>query len=172
MDVVSGGELLKAIKSGIKPNKIVFSGVGKTEEEIRLAIKKNILLINVESENEALLINKIAGKLKKRTAIGVRLNPDINAPTHKKISTGKAEDKFGLSKKSLISFCLNSKKFKNLRLMAISVHIGSQILSENPYKKTLKVLEEIIKKTKVNFKFVDLVGDLILLIKKMIEKLI
>ncbi len=65
-DVVSGGELLKAIKSGIKPNKIVFSGVGKTEEEIRLAIRKNILLINVESENEALLINKISGQLKKR----------------------------------------------------------------------------------------------------------
>ena len=157
-DVVSGGELLKAIKSGIKPNKIVFSGVGKTEEEIRLAIKKNILLINVESENEALLINKIAGRLKKRTAIGIRLNPDINAPTHKKISTGKAEDKFGLSKTSLISFCLNSKKLKNLRLNAISVHIGSQILSENPFKKTLKVLEEIINKTKINFKFVDLGG--------------
>ena len=165
-DVVSGGELLKAIKSGIKPNKIVFSGVGKTEEEIRLAIKKNILLINVESENEALLINKIAGKLKKRTAIGVRLNPDINAPTHKKISTGKAEDKFGLSKTSLISFCLNSKKFKNLRLDAISVHIGSQILSENPFKKTLKVLEEIIKKTKINFKFVDLGGGFGITYKK------
>ena len=157
-DVVSGGELLKAIKSGIKPSKIVFSGVGKTEEEIRLAIKKNILLINVESENEALLINKVAGKLKKKTAIGIRLNPDINAPTHKKISTGKAEDKFGLSKTSLISFCLNSKKLKNLRLNAISVHIGSQILSENPFKKTLKVLEEIIEKTKINFKFVDLGG--------------
>ena len=171
-DVVSGGELLKAIKSGIKPNKIVFSGVGKTEEEIRLAIKKNILLINVESENEALLINKIAGKLKKRTDIGIRLNPDINAPTHKKISTGKAEDKFGLSKTNLISFCLNSKKLKNLRLVAISVHIGSQILSENPFKKTLKVLEEIIKKTKINFKFVDLGGGSVLLIKKMTEKLI
>ena len=110
-DVVSGGELLKVIKSGIKPNKIVFSGVGKTEEEIRLAIKKNILLINVESENEAILINKIASKLKKIT-IGIRLNPDINAPTHKKISTGKAEDKFGLSKASLISFCLNIKNLK------------------------------------------------------------
>ena len=165
-DVVSGGELLKAIKSGIKPNKIVFSGVGKTEEEIRLAIKKNILLINVESENEALLINKIAGRLKKRTAIGIRLNPDINAPTHKKISTGKAEDKFGLSKTSLISFCLNSKKFKNLRLNAISVHIGSQILNENPFKKTLKVLEEIIKKTKINFKFVDLGGGFGITYKK------
>ena len=150
-DVVSGGELLKAIKSGIKPNKIVFSGVGKTEDEIKLAIRKKILLINVESENEAILINKIAGKLKKQTAIGIRLNPDINAPTHKKISTGKAEDKFGLSKTNLISFCLNVKKLKNLKLNAISVHICSQILNENPFKKTLKVLEEIIQKTKINF---------------------
>ena len=170
-DVVSGGELLKAIKSGIKPNKIVFSGVGKTEEEIRLAINKNILLINVESENEAILINKIAGKLKKRTSIGVRLNPDINAPTHKKISTGKAEDKFGLSKAGLISFCQNCKKLKNLNLNAISVHIGSQILSEKPFKKTLKVLEEIIKKTKINFKFVDLGGGFGIVYKKNEKKI-
>ena len=165
-DVVSGGELLKAIKSGIKPNKIVFSGVGKTEDEIRLAIRKKILLINVESENEAVLINKIAGSLRKKVAIGIRLNPDINAPTHKKISTGKAEDKFGLSKTNLISFCLNINKLKNLNLDAISVHIGSQILSENPFKKTLKVLEEIIKKTKVNFKFVDLGGGFGIAYKK------
>ncbi|KPU82073.1 diaminopimelate decarboxylase [SAR11 cluster bacterium PRT-SC02] len=170
-DVVSGGELLKAIKSGIKPSKIVFSGVGKTEDEIRLAIKKNILLINVESENEAILINKISGQLKKRTSIGVRLNPDINAPTHKKISTGKAEDKFGLSKTNLISFCLKMSKFRNLRLDAISVHIGSQILNENPFKKTLKVLEEIIKKTKIKFKFVDLGGGFGITYKKNDQKL-
>ena len=170
-DVVSGGELLKVIKSGIKPNKIVFSGVGKTEEEIRLAIKKNILLINIESENEAILINKIASKLKKKITIGIRLNPDINAPTHKKISTGKAEDKFGLSKASLISFCLNINKFKNLKLNAISVHIGSQILSENPFKKTLKVLEEIIKRTKINFKYVDLGGGFGIAYKKNDKKI-
>ena len=170
-DVVSGGELLKALKSGIKPNKIVFSGVGKTEEEIRLAIKKNILLINVESENEAVLINKIAGGLKKKIAIGIRLNPDINAPTHKKISTGKAEDKFGLSKTNLISFCINIKKLKNLKLNAISVHIGSQILSENPFKKTLKVLEEIIRKTKIYFKFVDLGGGFGIAYKKSDRKM-
>ena len=170
-DVVSGGELLKAIKSGIKPSKIVFSGVGKTEDEIKLAIKKNILLINVESENEAILINKISGQLKKRTSIGVRLNPDINAPTHKKISTGKAEDKFGLSKTNLISFCLKMNKFSNLRLDAISVHIGSQILNENPFKKTLKVLEEIIKKTKIKFKFVDLGGGFGITYKKNDQKL-
>ena len=165
-DVVSGGELQKVLKSGIKPNKIVFSGVGKTEDELRLAIKKRILLINVESENEAVLINKISGQLKRKTSIGIRLNPDINAPTHKKISTGKAEDKFGLSKKNLINFCLNINKFKNLRLDAISVHIGSQILSENPFKKTLKVLAEIISKTKMNFKFVDLGGGFGIAYKK------
>ncbi len=157
-DVVSGGELLKALRSGIRPGKIVFSGVGKTEDELRLAIRKKILLINVESENEAVLINSISKKMGKTTAIGVRLNPDISAPTHKKISTGKAEDKFGLSKKNLISFCLNISRFKNLQLKAISVHIGSQILNENPFKKTLKVLEEIITKTKINFQHVDLGG--------------
>ena len=170
-DVVSGGELLKAIKSGIQPSKIVFSGVGKTEEEIRLAIKRKILLINVESENEAILINKIAGNLKKKITIGIRLNPDINAPTHKKISTGKAEDKFGLSKTNLISFCTNIKKLKNLKLNAISVHIGSQILSENPFKKTLKVLEEIIRKTEIYFKFVDLGGGFGIAYKKSDRKM-
>ncbi len=170
-DVVSGGELLKTLKSGIKPNKIVFSGIGKTEEELKLAIKKNILLINVESENEAELINQISGKMKKKTSIGIRLNPDINAPTHKKISTGKAEDKFGLSKKNLITFCQNINKLKNLKLEAISVHIGSQILSENPFKKTLKVLEEIILKTKINFKFVDLGGGFGIAYKKSDKKI-
>ena len=72
-DVVSGGELLKVLKSGIRPNKIVFSGVGKTDDELRLAIKKKILLINVESENEAILINKISGQMKRKTSIGIRL---------------------------------------------------------------------------------------------------
>ena len=170
-DVVSGGELLKALKSGIKPSKIVFSGVGKTEEELRLAIKKNILLINVESENEAILINKISGQMKRKTSIGIRLNPDINAPTHKKISTGKAEDKFGLSKKNLIVFCENVERLKNLKLEAVSVHIGSQILSENPFKRTLKVLEEIFSKTKINFRYVDLGGGFGIRYKKSDKKI-
>ncbi len=170
-DVVSGGELLKVLRSGIKPNKVVFSGVGKSEEEIRLAIKRKILLINVESENEAILVNKISGQMRKKTSIGIRLNPDINAPTHKKISTGKAEDKFGLSKKSLINFCLNINRFKNLKLDAISVHIGSQILSENPFKKTLRVLEEIISKTKNNFKYIDLGGGFGITYKKNDKKI-
>jgi len=134
-DVVSEGELLKAIKAGIKPSKIVFSGVGKTEEELKLAINKKILLINVESESEARLINKIAKKYKKRVSIGFRLNPNIDAKTHKKISTGKAENKFGLSIKNFSDIYRNIDQFKNLKVDALSVHIGSQILSDIPYKK-------------------------------------
>ncbi len=157
-DVVSSGELLKALKSGIKPNKIVFSGVGKSEEELKLAIKKKILLINIESESEALLVNKISSKMKKKTSIGLRLNPDVYVNTHKKISTGKAEDKFGLSKKDLLLLCKKIHNLKNLKLNALSVHIGSQILSDNPYKKSLNIIADIIKKTKIKFKFIDLGG--------------
>ena len=157
-DVVSAGELLKVLKAGIKPNKIVFSGVGKSETELRLAIKKNILLINVESENEAKLINKISKKMKKKTSIGIRLNPDIDAKTHRKISTGKAQDKFGVSINDLIHLSKNLNKYKNLKLDAISVHIGSQILSENPFRKTLKVLGKIIQSLNLHLKFVDLGG--------------
>ena len=157
-DVVSGGELLKAIKAGIKPNKIVFSGVGKTEEELNLAIKKKILLINVESESEAVLINKIAKKLNKIVSIGFRLNPNVDAKTHKKISTGKAENKFGLSIKNFTLFFKNINKYKNIKIDALSVHIGSQILSDIPFKKTLNVLLKLIIFLKIKLKFVDLGG--------------
>ena len=157
-DVVSGGELLKAIKAGIKPNKIVFSGVGKTEEELNLAINKKILLINVESESEAILINKIAKKLNKIVSIGFRLNPNVDAKTHKKISTGKAENKFGLSIKSFTLFFKNISKYKNIKIDALSVHIGSQILSDIPYKKTLGILLKLIITLKIKLKFVDLGG--------------
>ena len=157
-DVVSGGELLKAIKAGIKPSKIVFSGVGKTEDELKLAINKKILLINVESESEAILINKIAKKYNKKVSIGFRLNPNVDAKTHKKISTGMAENKFGLSIKNFKNFYKSINSFKNLRLNAISVHIGSQILSDAPYKKTLNVLARIINDLKIKPAYVDLGG--------------
>ena len=157
-DVVSVGELLKAIKAGIKPNKIVFSGVGKTEDEIEVAIKKNVLLINVESESEAQLINKIGKKYNKKISIGFRINPNVDAKTHKKISTGKAENKFGLSIKSFKTIYKNKNKFKNLKIDALSVHIGSQILSDTPYKKTLIVISKLISEIKIKVKFVDLGG--------------
>ena len=157
-DVVSGGELLKALKAGIKPNKIVFSGVGKSEEELKLAIKEKILLINVESESEAILINKLGKKKNKIISIGFRINPNVDAKTHKKISTGKAENKFGVSIRNFSSFYKNIKQFKNLKIDAISVHIGSQILSDTPYKKTLDVLAKVIKDLNINLKYIDLGG--------------
>jgi len=157
-DVVSGGELLKALKAGIKANKIVFSGVGKTEEELKIAINKKILLINCESESEAKLVNEIAKKLKKRVSIGFRLNPNVDAKTHKNISTGKAENKFGLSIKSFKSFFKDLSFYKNIKLDALSVHIGSQILTDTPYKKTLNIMSKLIKELDLKLKFVDLGG--------------
>ena len=157
-DVVSGGELLKALKAGIKPNKIVFSGVGKTEEELKIAINKRILLINCESESEAKLINNLAKKLKKKVSIGFRLNPNVDAKTHKNISTGKAENKFGLSIKNFKIFLKTINYFKNIKLDALSVHIGSQILNDAPFRKTLNVMSKLIKELKLNLKYVDLGG--------------
>ena len=157
-DVVSGGELLKVLNAGISPKKIVFSGVGKSTDELKMAIKRKILLINTESYSEIALINKLSKSSKRKTSIGLRLNPDIDAKTLGKISTGRAEDKFGLSRKKFIEVCKNLKEFKHIELNSLSVHIGSQILSDIPFKKTLKVIEEIIRKTKTHFKFIDLGG--------------
>ena len=159
-DVVSYGELLKATKVGINPKKIVFSGVGKTEEEIKLAIKKGVLLINIESESEVNLINKISKRMSKKTSIGIRLNPNISAKTHSKISTGRKEDKFGLNYKDCLDLCKKIKNFKNLKIQGLSVHIGSQITNIDPFKKTLFILNKIIKKTKIKFKFIDLGGGM------------
>jgi len=157
-DVVSGGELLKALKAGIRPTKIVFSGVGKTEEELKIAINKKILLINCESESEAKLVNNLATKLRKKVSIGFRLNPNVDAKTHKNISTGKAENKFGLSIKNFKVFLKTIKSFKNVKLDALSVHIGSQILNDAPFRKTLNVMSKLIKELKLNLKYVDLGG--------------
>ena len=157
-DVVSGGELLKALKAGIKAKKIVFSGVGKTEEELKIAINKNILLINCESESEAKLVNNLAKKLRKKVSIGFRLNPNVDAKTHKNISTGKAENKFGLSIKSFKIFLKTINSLKNIKLDALSVHIGSQILNDAPFRKTLSVMSELIKELRLNLNYVDLGG--------------
>jgi len=157
-DVVSGGELLKALKAGIKAKKIVFSGVGKTEEELKTAINKNILLINCESESEAKLVNNLAKKLRKKVSIGFRLNPNIDAKTHKNISTGKAENKFGLSIKSFKIFLKTINSLKNIKLDALSVHIGSQILNDAPFRKTLSVMSKLIKELRLNLNYVDLGG--------------
>ena len=159
-DVVSAGELLKALKAKINVKKIVFSGIGKTEEEIRIAIKKGILLINAESESEVNLINKISKRMSKKTAIGIILNPNITGKTHQKISTGGKEEKFGLIYKDCINLCQKVRKMRNLKLEGLSVHIGSQITNVGPFKKVLSVINKIINKTKIDFKFIDLGGGM------------
>ena len=159
-DVVSKGELMMALKAGVSPNKIVFSGVGKTSEEINFAIEKKILLINAESESEIREINRIAKIKKKKVKIGIRLNPNTDAKTLSQISTGKKENKFGVNEKiflKLVNFCKSSK---NIDLKCLSVHIGSQILDYKPYEKMLRVIDRIIHKINHKFEFIDLGGGM------------
>jgi len=159
-DVVSKGEMMKALKAGVNPKKIVFSGVGKTYSELEYAINKNILLINVESKSELLIIEKI-GKIKnKKVNIGIRLNPNTNAKTLKQISTGRESDKFGVTEKEFLKLVQYSKLSKLLKLKCLSVHIGSQILSHKPYEKMLKVVDKLIKKSNHLFEFIDLGGGM------------
>ena len=159
-DIVSIGELLKATKAGINAKKIVFSGIGKTEEEIRMAIKKGVLLINAESESEVNLINKVSKKISKKTSIGIRLNPNVTGKTHHKISTGGKDEKFGLTYNDFVNLCIKIRKMKNLKLEGISVHIGSQITNVKPFKNVLTTINKIINKTKIDFKFIDLGGGM------------
>ncbi|WP_415304047.1 diaminopimelate decarboxylase [Candidatus Pelagibacter sp. Uisw_090] len=159
-DVVSMGELMMALKAGIDPKKIVFSGVGKTSNEISYAIDKKILLINAESKSEINEIEKIAKFKKKIINIGIRLNPNTDAKTLKQISTGKKENKFGVDKKTFFDLVNYSKFSKNINLKCLSVHIGSQILDHKPYEKMLKVLDKIIKKSNYKFEFIDLGGGM------------
>ncbi len=159
-DVVSMGELMMALKAGINPNKIVFSGVGKTSSEIKFAIDKKILLINAESLSEVKEINRIAKTKNKKIRIGVRLNPNTDAKTLSQISTGKKENKFGVNKATfyeIVSYCKNSK---NISLKCLSVHIGSQILDHRPYEKMLKAVSQILNKTNYDFEFIDLGGGM------------
>ena len=159
-DVVSKGELMLALKAGIDPKKIVFSGVGKTSSEISYAIDKKILLINAESKSEVIEIEKIAKKKKKIVNIGLRLNPNTDAKTLSQISTGKKENKFGIDEKIFFELIKYSKLSKNIKLKCLSVHIGSQILNYKPYEKMLKVIDKILKKSNHKFDFIDLGGGM------------
>jgi diaminopimelate decarboxylase len=170
-DVVSMGELMLALKARIKPNKIVFSGVGKTSEEINYAIDKKILLINAESKSEIIEIERISKLKKKVVNIGIRLNPNTDAKTLKQISTGKKENKFGVDEKTFFQLVNYIKRSKNINLKCLSVHIGSQILNYKPYEKMLNVIDKIIKKTGYNFEFIDLGGGMGISYKKDDKKL-
>ena len=159
-DVVSIGEMMKVLKAGFNPKKIVFSGVGKTFEELSYAISKKILLINIESEEELIEIEKIAKKKRKLVDVGIRLNPNTDAKTLKKISTGKKENKFGLTSKKFIELLKKYKNSKFVNIICLSVHIGSQITSNAPYNNMIRAVNKIIQLSKYNFKFIDLGGGM------------
>ena len=159
-DVVSKGELMLALKAGINKKKIVFSGVGKTESELKFAIEKKILLINSESESEIKIIEKIAKKKNVVVNIGIRLNPNTDANTLKQISTGKKENKFGVDEKTFLKLVSVLRTSKNIKLKCLSVHIGSQITNHKPYEKMLKAVDKIINKAKFKFEYIDLGGGM------------
>ena len=170
-DVVSIGELLKALKAGIDKKKIVFSGVGKTSSELSYAIEKKILLINAESESEIFEIEKIAKSKKKIVDIGIRLNPNTDAKTLNQISTGKKENKFGVDEVIFLKLVNYIKNSKHINLRCLSVHIGSQILDHKPYEKMLKVVDKIIKKSNHKFDYIDLGGGMGISYENKIKKL-
>ena len=144
-DVVSEGELKKALKANIKANDIVFSGVGKTDDEISYAIKNQCLQINVESISELKKIDTIAGKIGEKQKIALRINPDVDANTHGKITTGKIENKFGISTSDAFQIFKNYNQYKNITLDGIAFHIGSNIQEIEPFEASFKTTSELIK---------------------------
>lgn len=163
LDIVSGGELYKALKVGVKPEKIVYASVGKTKAEIKQAVKAGILFFNVESIPELMLINKTAGLLRKRVKIAIRLNPDITPGTHAYITTSKKENKFGLDFESAKSIFRAKNNFPSLSIEGLHVHIGSQITKAKPYQDALRKVVEFInslKKEHIEIKSLNIGGGL------------
>ena len=161
MDIVSGGELRKALLAGCNSKKIVFSGVGKSPIDIEYAIREDILLFNVESESELFVINEISKKLGKITSIAVRVNPDVSPNTHPYISTGLKENKFGISINDSLNLHKKIKNFKNIRVIGVDFHIGSQITEVKPYIDSLIKIENYIKELhnyNIQLEFLDIGG--------------
>lgn len=163
MDVVSGGELYKALKVGVNPKKIVYAGVGKTEAEIATAIKAGIFFFNVESIKELSLIEQVASSLKRQVNVSLRVNPDVDPYTHKFITTGKRINKFGLDIKICEEIFLQTCFFPHLRLIGLHVHIGSQIKDPRPYILAIKKVSTLIRrlrKKRIALKYFNIGGGL------------
>jgi diaminopimelate decarboxylase len=162
-DIVSGGELYRLMKIDADPKKIVFSGVGKDVASISAALDYGIMLFNVESASELTQINRIAGKMKRIAPIGIRVNPAIDAKTHGKIATGRKDDKFGIDFDEAIELIVRIKEFKNVELMGIDCHIGSQITELAPIIRTskkIKACAEEIRKMGISLRYLDVGGGL------------
>src|SRR6204780_340562 len=144
-DVVSGGELKRALAAGIPPQKILFSGVGKTEAELRAALAADVLCINVESEPELELLSRFAVEAGKTARISVRVNPDVDAGTHAKISTGKSENKFGVPIARARAVYAHAAKLPGIQVTGVDVHIGSQITDLAPLETAFRILAEFVQ---------------------------
>src|ERR1700744_2703374 len=143
-DVVSGGELAKALAAGVPAGKIVFSGVGKTPAEMRAGLEAGIYQFNVESEPELAALDAVAGALGKRAAITLRINPDVDAKTHAKINTGTAETKFGIPFRHAREAYAHAAALKNIEIVGVDVHIGSQITELEPFETAFTRIGELI----------------------------
>ena len=163
LDIVSGGELYRGLKAGFSPDRIVYSGVGKTVDEIDFALDTGILMFNVESLDELAQINRRAGKLKKRAPISIRVNPDVDPKTHPYTATGLKKNKFGIGYEVALDSYRVAGEMENLDIVGVDCHIGSQITEAGPFQDALENLKQLIVKLKsagMNIRYLDMGGGL------------
>ncbi len=168
-DIVSGGELIRVLRVGGDPSKIVFSGVGKTEEEMEAAIDADILLFNVESIEELYALNGVAKGLKKKARVALRVNPDIDPKTHPYISTGLKKSKFGIEIDKAVEVYRKASTMEGLEVIGLDAHIGSQIFDLVPFMESVRKLvnlAEELRKEDINIKYIDIGGGLGIKYKK------
>jgi diaminopimelate decarboxylase len=162
-DIVSVGELMRCLRAGADPRKIVFSGVGKTDDEIAAAIDHGILMINVESRGELHRISAVAGRMKKLAPVTLRVNPDLDPGTHPHISTGHRDSKFGIPLSQVDEYYAEARNLPNLELVGLSTHIGSQITETAPFTEEGNKLAAIIGRLRsvgIALKYLDIGGGL------------
>jgi len=162
-DAASVGELQLAIRAGIKPEKIVFGGVGKRDDEITFALKKGVRTLNVESEQELQVINQIATKLGKQAPVNLRVNPDIDSNTHPYIATGLKDNKFGIDSSQAVTVAKLAHSLPGIDLQGLHCHIGSQIVETSPFVKAIQSLLKLysdLRKEKINLKMINIGGGL------------
>ncbi len=150
-DIVSAGELYRVIKAGGNPSLCTFAGVGKTEEEIRYALEHEILSFNIESEHELAQINRVAESMNRRAPVALRVNPNVEADTHKYISTGKSENKFGIGIDRILGVYAEAATMKNIRIRGVQMHIGSQITTEKPFAEAVAKMEPIVTRLHTDY---------------------
>jgi diaminopimelate decarboxylase len=163
LDVVSGGELYRGLKAGFSPDKIVYSGVGKQIHEIDYALEANILMFNVESLEELELMDERAGLLQRKAPVAIRVNPDVDPKTHPYISTGLKKNKFGIDMETAIEGYKIASKLKNIDIMGIDCHIGSQITESKPFIEALESLKKLINEIRqmgIEIRYMDMGGGL------------